>query len=154
MVLLDILAANAGRATTCMSGKTFLDTNILVYAVDQDAAPRRDASRKAIESIVADGSGVISTQVMQEFYVAATRKLGMPPLAAKIVLKTFAVFEIVQVSPELIQDAIDCAVLNTLSFWDALIIAAAASAGCVRVYTEDLNAGQTVLGVAIENPLG
>src|SRR5450759_3440310 len=94
MVLLDILAANAGRATTCMSGKTFLDTNILVYAVDQDAAPRRDASRKAIESIGADGSGVISTQVMQEFYVAATRKLGMPPLAAKIVLKTFAVFEI------------------------------------------------------------
>ena len=154
MVLLDILAANAGRATTCMSGKTFLDTNILVYAVDQEAAPRRDASRKAIESIVADGSGVISTQVMQEFYVAATRKLGMPPLAAKIVLKTFAVFEIVQVSPELIQDAIDCAVLNTLSFWDALIIAAAASAGCARVYTEDLNAGQTVLGVAIENPLG
>lgn len=136
-----------------MSGKTFLDTNILVYALDQDEAPRRDASRKAIESIVADGSGVISTQVMQEFYVAATRKLGIPPLAAKTVLKTFTVFEIVQISPELIQDAIDCAVLNTLSFWDALIIAAAASAGCERVYTEDLNAGQTVLGVAIENPL-
>ena len=146
--------ANAGRATTCMPGKTFLDTNILVYAVDQDLPLRRDASRKVIESVVSDGSGVISTQVMQEFYVAATRKLGMPPLAAKTVLKTFAVFEIVQVSPQLIQDAIDCAVLNTLSFWDALIIAAAASAGCARVYSEDLNAGQTVLGVAIDNPLG
>ena len=66
---------------------------------------------------------------MQEFYVTATRKLSMPPLAAKTVLNTFAVFEIVQISPALIQDAIDCAVLNTLSFWDALIIAAAASAG-------------------------
>ena len=64
---------------------------------------------------------------MQEFYVAATRKLGMPALATKAVLETFSVFEIVQISPELIQDAIDCAVLNTLSFWDALIIAAAAS---------------------------
>ena len=91
---------------------------------------------------------------MQEFYVTATRKLSMPPLAAKTVLNTFAVFEIVQISPALIQDAIDCAVLNTLSFWDALIIAAAASAGCAQVFTEDLNAGQSVLGVAIENPLG
>lgn len=136
-----------------MSGKTFLDTNILVYAVDQGAAKKRDASRHAIEAVVAAGSGVISTQVMQEFFVAATRKLGMPPLAAKTVLKTFSVFEIVQISPELIQDAIDCAVLNTLSFWDALIIAAAASAGCARVFTEDLNTGQMVLGVAIDNPL-
>lgn len=136
-----------------MSGRTFLDTNILVYAVDEDDATRRDACRKVIASTAADGSGVISTQVMQEFYVAATRKLGMPPLAAKGVLKTFAVFEIVHVSPELIQGAIDCSVLNTLSFRDALIVASAASAGCARVLTEDLNAGQTVLGVAIENPL-
>jgi len=136
-----------------MSGKTFLDTNILVYAVDEDDAARRDACRAAIAAIAADGSGVISTQVMQEFFVAATRKLGMPPLAAKTVLKTLAVFEIVHVSPDLIQDAIDCSVLNTLSFWDALIVAAAASAGCTRVFSEDLNAGQTVLGVAIENPL-
>ena len=137
-----------------MSGKTFLDTNILVYAVDEDDAARRDACRQVIASAAADGSGVISTQVMQEFYVAATRKLGMPPLAAKSVLKTFAVFEIVHVSPDLIEGAIDCSVLNTLSFWDALIVASAASAGCARVLSEDLNAGQTVLGVAIENPLG
>jgi predicted nucleic acid-binding protein len=75
------------------------------------------------------------------------------PLAAKTVLKTFAVFETVQVTPALIQDAIDCSVLNTLSFWDSLIIAAAASAGCTTAYSEDLNAGQSVLGVTIENPL-
>ncbi len=137
-----------------MSGKTFLDTNILVYAVDQDSPAKQEASRTAIESVASDGSGVISTQVMQEFYVAATRKLGMPPLAAKAVLKTFAVFEIVQVTPELIQDAIDCSVLSVLSFWDALIMAAASSAGCRRAFTEDLNVGQTVLGVEIENPLG
>ncbi|MDP1861385.1 MAG: PIN domain-containing protein, partial [Gemmatimonadaceae bacterium] len=94
-----------------MSGKTFIDTNILVYAADADASPRRDASRKVIASLVKEGSGVISTQVMQEFYVAATRKLGMPPLAAKAVLKTFAVFEVVHVSPDLVHAAIDCSVL-------------------------------------------
>ncbi|MHB8840003.1 MAG: PIN domain-containing protein [Gemmatimonadaceae bacterium] len=136
-----------------MSGKTFIDTNILVYAADDDATPRRDASRKIIASLVQDGSGVVSTQVMQEFYVAATRKLGMPPLAAKAVLKTFAVFEVVQVSPELIHAAVDCSVLNTVSFWDALIIASASSAGCSRLFTEDLSSGQAIMGVAIENPL-
>lgn len=138
---------------TCMSGKTFIDTNILAYAADADASPRRDASRKVISSLVKEGSGVISTQVMQEFYVAATRKLGMPPLAAKAVLKTFAVFEVVHVSPDLVHAAIDCSVLNTVSFLDALIIASASSAGCSRVFSEDLNSGQTILGVAIENPL-
>ncbi len=146
-------AVRGGHATTSMSGKTFLDTNILVYAVDEDDAARRSTCRAVIAALAADGSGVISTQVMQEFYVAATRKLGMPPLAAKTVLKTFAVFEVVQVSPSTIEAAIDCSVLNTLSFRDALIVASAASAGCTRLFTEDLNAGQAVLGVAIENPL-
>ena len=89
---------------------------------------------------------------MQEFYVAATRKLGVDPLVAKGVLKTFAVFEIVQVSAPLIQEAIDCSILNRLSFWDSLILAAAASAGCSVVMSEDLNAKQSILGVTILNP--
>ena len=135
-----------------MPGKTFLDTNILVYAVDADSPAKRNASRRVIETLAADASGVISTQVMQEFYVAATRKLGIPPLAAKTILKTFSVFELVQVTPALIQDAIDCSVLNSMSFWDSLIVTAAASAGCTRISTEDLNSGQSVLGVTIENP--
>ena len=89
---------------------------------------------------------------MQEFYVAATRKLGVDPLVAKGVLKTFAVFEIVQVSAPLIQEAIDCSILNRLSFWDSLILAAAASAGCSVVMSEDLNAKHSILGVKILNP--
>lgn len=68
-------------------------------------------------------------------------------------LKTFAVFEIVQVSPSLIQEAVDCSILNQLSFWDSLILAAAASAGCSTVYSEDLNPGQAILGVKVQNPL-
>lgn len=137
-----------------MPGKVFLDTNVLVYALDADEPEKQRRCREVIADVGASGDGVISTQVMQEFYVSATRKLGVPPLAAKGVLKTFRVFETVQVSPSLIQEAIDCSILNELSFWDSLILATAAAAGCATIYSEDLNAGQTILGVAVRNPIG
>jgi predicted nucleic acid-binding protein len=105
-----------------------------------------------IASLAESADGVISTQVLQEFFVAATRKLNVAPLAAKGIVKTFAVFETVQVSPAIIQEAIDCSILNQLSFWDSLILVAAASAGCGSVLSEDLNPGQAVLGVKVQNP--
>jgi predicted nucleic acid-binding protein len=135
-----------------MPGRVFLDANVLVYAQDAGAPDKQRRSREIIGGVAASGDGVISTQVMQEYFVAATRKIGVPPLAAKGVLKTFAVFEIVQVSPALIHEAIECSILNQLSFWDSLILAAAASAGCSTVLTEDLNPGQIILGVKIQNP--
>jgi predicted nucleic acid-binding protein len=134
------------------AAKTFLDANVLVYAQDADAAAKRRRSRAIIEEHATAGTAVISTQVMQEFYVAATRKLHVAPLAAKAVLKTFRVFEIVQTSPGLIEDAIDCSIVNDLSFWDALIVVAASAAGCSRLLSEDLNHGQIILGVRVENP--
>ena len=135
------------------AGKLFLDANILVYAQDQDSPVRRRRSREVIAALAQSGTGVISTQVLQEFYVTVTRKRGVAPLAAKRVLQTFKIFEIVQASPDLIERAIDCSVLNTISFWDALIVAAAASSGCAIVYSEDLNPGQTIQGVRVENPM-
>lgn len=134
-------------------GKVFLDANILIYAQDQDSPDKQRRSREVIAALADSGAGVISTQVLQEYYVTVTRKLGVAPLAAKSVLQTFKIFEMVQASPDLIDDAIDCSVLNRVSFWDALIIAAAASSGCAIVYSEDLNPGQTIQGVRIENPL-
>ena len=136
------------------AGKVFLDANILVYAQDHDSPAKRRRSREVIAALAESGAGVISTQVLQEFYVTVTRKLGVAPLAAKSVLQTFKMFEIVQASPTLIEGAIDCSILNTISFWDALIVAAAASSGCEVVYSEDLNPGQTIQGVRIENLLG
>ena len=136
-----------------MSGKVFLDSNILVYAQDAGSADKQGRSRELIARLAASGDGVISTQVMQEFFVSVTRKLGVPPLAAKAVLKTLTVFEIVTAGPELIHAAIDCSVLNAISFWDALILAAAASAGCATLWTEDLNHGQIIMGVKVQNPL-
>jgi predicted nucleic acid-binding protein len=135
-----------------MSGKVFLDANVLVYAQDSGSPAKRDRSREIITDLTASGNGVISTQVLQEFYVAVTRKLGVDALAAKGVLKTFSVFETVQISPALINEAIDCSILNRLSFWDALIVAAASASGCSTIHSEDLNASQTILGVRIENP--
>ena len=105
-----------------MPGRVFLDTNILVYAQDASAPDKQRTSREIIAELAASGDGVISTQVIQEYFVAATRKLGVPPLAAKGVLKTFSVFETVRVSPILVQEAIDCSILNQLSFWDSLIL--------------------------------
>ena len=134
------------------AGKAFLDTNVLVYAQDTSSPAKQQQSRRLIAQLAAAGTGVISTQVAQEFYVAATGKLGVDPLAAKAVLKTFAVFETIQVSIGLIEEAVDCAVLNHLAFWDALIVTAAASGGCTVLYSEDLNAGQTIMGVRVENP--
>lgn len=135
------------------AGKVFLDANILVYAQDKGSPAKQRRSREIIAQLAAEGSGVISTQVLQEFYVAVTRTMGVEPLAAKAVLGTFSIFEITQTSPDLIDDAIDCSILNKISFWDALIVAAAASAGCATIYSEDLNAGQVIQGVRIENPL-
>lgn len=135
-----------------MSAKAFLDSNVLVYAQDAGSPDKQRRSRELVARLAATGDGVISTQVMQEFFVSVTRKLGVPPLAAKGILKTFTVFEVVTAGPELIHEAIDCAVLNVLSFWDALILAAAASAGCGIVYSEDLNPGQTIMGVKVQNP--
>jgi predicted nucleic acid-binding protein len=136
------------------AAKTFLDANVLVYAQDADSPSKRRRSRALIEELAVSGVGVISTQVLQEFYVAATRKLHVAPLAAKGIVKAFRVFEVVQTTPDLIDDAIDCSILNELSFWDAMIVAAAAAAGCTRIFSEDLNHGQTVLGVRVENPYG
>ena len=136
-----------------MPGKFFLDSNILLYAQDAGSPEKQRRSREVIAHLADSGDGVISTQVMQEFFVAATRKLRVSPLAVKAILKTFTVFEIVIAGPALIHDAIDCSVLNAISFWDSLILAAAASAGCNTVYTEDLNPGQVIMGVKVQNPL-
>lgn len=136
-----------------MSDRVFLDTNIFVYAQDAGSPDKQRRSRDIVARLADAGDGVISTQVMQEFFVAATRKLGVEPIAAKGVLKTFSVFDVVQVSAGLIHEAIDCSILNQLSFWDSLILAAAASAGCSTVFSEDLAAGQTILGVRVRNPL-
>lgn len=133
--------------------KIFIDTNILVYAVDEFDKTKREKCRSLLRSGTTDYQGVISTQVMQEFFVTATKKLGVDPLVAKEILNAFEFFETVTIDPAIVYDAVDCSVINRISFWDSLIVAAAQSARCDKIWTEDLNDGQIIRGVLIENPL-
>ena len=132
--------------------KTFIDTNVLIYAMDQADPSKQEKARRSLRSLMDDQAGVISTQALQEFYIVSTKKLNLDPLLAKSILHSFRSYEIVTVTPELIQEAVDCSILNSLSFWDSLIIVSAESACCEKLWTEDLNHGQVVRGVKIENP--
>ncbi len=141
-----------GDARNFTMSKVFIDTNVLVYSVDQYAKVKRDKSRELLRKLNKDKYIVISTQVLQEFYVAATRKLKVGGLLAKEILRSFRNFEVVTITPEIIEEAVDCSLLNKISFWDALIISAAEFAKCPHVLTEDLNHGQVIRGVTISNP--
>jgi predicted nucleic acid-binding protein len=132
--------------------KVFLDTNILVYALDQDDQSKQNTCRDILRKLQDADRAVISTQIMQEFFVVATRKLGVEPLQAKGILQALGNLEVVSVSPALIYEAIDCSLLNQLSFWDALVIVCAESARCPLVLSEDLNDGQVIKGVQVQNP--
>lgn len=133
--------------------KIFLDTNILIYSMDKSQQTKQKKCRHLLKGLADGPWGVISTQVMQEFYTAATVKLGADPLITKDILRSLERFEIVIITPGIIKDAIDCSIINRLSFWDSLIVAAAESAKCDILWTEDLNDGQIIRGVRIENPL-
>ena len=132
--------------------KSFFDTNVLAYASDHDKPDRRQIARALLRRSAAEGGGVISTQVVQEFFVTATRKLSIEPLKAKAVVSTFDHFELVVVTLDDIDAAIEGVVLWQISFWDALILTAASRASCSVVYSEDLNPGQSYRGVEVRNP--
>ena len=103
-------------------------------------------------SAYVDGNGVLSTQVLQEFFVASTRKLGVPAEIARRKVELLSRLDVVTIQPSLILDAIDLHRLHSLSFWDALILRAAAASGCRRLLTEDMHSGQVIAGAKIENP--
>ena len=136
-----------------MMSKVFVDTNIFVYSLDQSNSGKQTKCRECIKNLSEENNGVISTQVMQEFYMASTLKLGADPLIVKDILRSLERFETVVVTPELIREAIDCTIINRLSFWDALIVVSAESARCEILWTEDLNPGQVIRGVRVENPI-
>jgi predicted nucleic acid-binding protein len=132
--------------------KIFFDTNFLAYGADF----RNNKKQKMALAIAKYGEAafipVISTQVIQEYYVTLVNKLEIPALASKGIIHSLSRFEIVQITPSLIEDAIDCHVISHVSFWDALIIVAAEHANCKELWTEDLNHGQIIRGVQVINP--
>ena len=134
--------------------RCFFDTNILVYLFDADASEKQAKCRALFESEVTAGRAVLSTQVLQEFYVAATRKLAVPlaPEVAEEVVRNLAALPVAQIDNALIFRAIHRSKLLRFSFWDSLIVSAALSSGADRLLTEDLQHGQVIEGMRIENP--
>lgn len=138
-----------------MTVKTFVDSNIFLYAFDVKASWKHEICNQKLVELWDLGGGVLSTQVMQEFYNNATKKLSQPLSyeLARSELKLYEAWEVVQVDPSLIQQASIIQENNVLSFWDSLIVAAAQRAGAAILLSEDLNHGQLIGGVRVHNPL-
>ena len=138
-----------------MASRTFFDTNVLVYLFDADSPVKKSRARDALRRAHEAGVVVISTQVLQEFFVTVTRKLERPLPAgdAEAALRTLMELSVVQIDPELILAAAVSSRRHRISFWDALILAAASAAGCGEVLSEDLQHGQRFGGVRVTNPL-
>ena len=134
------------------SERCFLDTNIIVYAWSDGSGSKGELARALISECAKQNSAVISTQVLQEFYSVVTVIMGCDKLVAKEALLYYARLPIVQVSLQSIQQAIDISILSQLSFWDALVVAAAEQANCQTIYSEDLNVGQAIRGITVRNP--
>jgi predicted nucleic acid-binding protein len=132
--------------------RSFLDSNVIVYTDDPDEHAKRDRAVALVAAARQTGLGVISTQVMQEYFNATTRKLGTPAEAARRKVETLAHLDVVQIDPPLILAAIDLHRLHRLSIWDALIVQAAAAAGCRQLLTEDMATGARIAGVEVVNP--
>jgi len=135
-----------------MSGRFFIDTNILVYANDASSGAKRDTARSLIARALETRTGCLSTQVLQEFFVTVTRKAGVTPENARTQILILGQLETVIADEEMIVQAVDLHIIHHISFWDALIVRAARSAGCGTLLTEDLQHGQVIEGVRVENP--
>ena len=134
--------------------KIFLDTNILVYGLDGANPARQSAALQALVKMRdANNAGVVSTQVLQEYYNALTRKLSIALAIAKREMMLLARYQVVLLDPPLLARAADLHATASLSFWDALIIAAAQHAACDELWTEDLQTGQVFGSLRVVNPL-
>jgi predicted nucleic acid-binding protein len=130
----------------------FVDTNVLVYAVDPRDPVKRLAAQRLLREPSAGRTLVHSTQVLQEFYVTVLRHRILAPVDAQEAVAELARNEIVVVTPELVLSAIDLQQRHMLHYWDAVLVVTAAEAGCTTLYSEDLQHGRAIAGVEIVNP--
>lgn len=134
--------------------KAFVDTNILVYAYDRGAGSKHARALELLENLWADGNGVLSTQVLQEFYVNVRRKAQMPVShkQAKALIADYLSWMPVVNDGATTLEAIDVEQRYKLSFWDALIVVAAQKSGASILFSEDFNDGQKFGPVQVKNP--
>jgi predicted nucleic acid-binding protein len=131
----------------------FFDTNILLYSISRN--PNESVKRDRAISLLEDDSGALSIQVLQEFYVQATRTSrsdAIPHEFAAGLIATWCRFRIQEMTLPVLNSSLQIRKTYGFSFWDSAIVAAARSLGCDRVYTEDLSHGQVVDGLSIIDP--
>jgi len=132
--------------------RTFLDTNILVYADDPRDPEKQSRANILLTKHLRERTGVLSIQVLQEYFSTSTGKLELAADLAKQRIENFAVLYVVEPRVNDLLAAIDIHRLHRLSFWDALIVRSAKIAGCSVLLTEDLQHGQVIDGLRIVNP--
>ena len=137
-----------------MSGKAFVDSNILVYAHDRREIRKSQSARALLDQLWLEKRGVLSTQVLQEFCVNARRKFVKPMELKEVhgVMQVYQQWQVVINTPESILRALAVEEQYQLSFWDAMIVQAAESANCEILYSEDFAHGREYEGVRVVNP--
>ncbi|MBW1980421.1 MAG: PIN domain-containing protein [Deltaproteobacteria bacterium] len=137
-----------------LENKTFIDTNIIIYAYDLSADRKREAARDILAGLWNSGFGMISTQVLQEFFVNVVQKIPKPMDAqqAREIVQDFLKWQVVVNTGDSIIEAIEISIKFQYSFWDSMIIAAAIAGGAAVLLSEDLQDGQVINGLTIKNP--
>ena len=136
-----------------MNDRTFVDTNVLIYAHDVDANVKHKAAKGVLHELWSERTGVLSVQVLQEFYVNVTRKITRPISreSARLVVSSYATW-CIDTTPAEVSTAFQIEDEAPIGFWDALIVASALKGGASQILSEDLSAGQMIAGIRIVNP--
>lgn len=134
--------------------RVFLDTNILIYAYDASADQKNRAAKDILVELWNSKRGMLSTQVLQEFFVSVTSKIKKPLSIekAKLIIRDLLHWEVIINDESSILNAVDIHKKHQFSFWDAMILQAAVNGGAQLLYTEDMTHGQVVQGIRIMNP--
>jgi predicted nucleic acid-binding protein len=138
----------------CMSGEAFVDTNLLVYAHDRHAGTKAIRAQELLAQLWKEKRGVLSTQVLQEFCVNVRRKFQQPMTLTEVreAVLAYKSWRLIVNTANSILRALELEQRYQMSFWDAMIVQAAESAGCEVLYSEDLSHGQEYGGVLVVNP--
>ena len=135
-----------------MPARSFFDTNILVYADDKASPAKQRRAVDLVSEHLRARSGVVSLQVLQEFFVTVTRKLHLNAAVARRKVELLSEFDVAAPEVSDILAAIDLHRLHGLSFWDALVIRSARQAGCSVLFSEDMQSQRDIEGLRIVNP--
>jgi predicted nucleic acid-binding protein len=138
-----------------MSDRFFLDTNVFVYAFDPNAPRKAKTAAQLIRRAANSGDGIVSYQVVQEFFNVALKRFAQPMTFAEAEQYLVTVFRpllAIHSSPAIYVEALRVAAKYRIGWYDSLIVAAAIEGKCEVLYSEDMQDGREIEGVRIENP--